>query len=160
MNKAPISVLFVCMGNICRSPTAEGVFRKQLEQAGLVGQVLVDSAGTHAYHIGNPPDSRSQAAAAKRGIDISWLRARIITSEDFGRFDYVLAMDASNLSALKSLRPTDARAKLDLLMPYAPVGFPCEVPDPYYGGREGFEKVLDMVEAACQGLLQEILQQP
>ncbi len=159
MQGTSISVLFVCMGNICRSPTAEGVFRSKLAQAGLSEKVDVDSAGTHAYHVGSAPDSRSQAAAAKRGIDISQLSARVVSTEDFDRFDYVLVMDAGNLSALQSMRPENARAKLELLMSYAPDGYPREVPDPYYGGGGGFERVLDMTEAACQGLLQEILQQ-
>lgn len=159
MSMRPISVLFVCMGNICRSPTAEGVLRMHLAQAGLAERILVDSAGTHAYHVGSSPDRRSRAAASRRGIDISGLRARIATPEDFERFDYVLAMDAGNLSALQALRPAGSKARLDLLMSYATSEYPREVPDPYYGGGHGFEQVLDMVEAACQGLLQEILQQ-
>lgn len=152
------SVLFVCMGNICRSPTAEGVFREQLRQAGLKSRVDTDSAGTHAYHIGSPPDRRSQQAAAQRGIDISDLRARVVVVEDFHRFDYVVAMDDGNLSALKAIQPQSSRAQLGLLMAYAPAGYPQEVPDPYYGGRHGFEMVLDMVQTGCRGLLQEIMQ--
>ena len=153
------SVLFVCMGNICRSPTAEGVFREQLRGAGLSAHVRTDSAGTHAYHIDSPPDPRSRQAAGKRDIDISDLRARVVVAEDFERFDYVLAMDAGNLSALEALRPAHSRARIGLLMDYAPSGYPREVPDPYYGGRHGFEIVLDMLEAGCRGLLQEILRQ-
>lgn len=150
-------VLFVCMGNICRSPTAEGVFREQLRAARLTGKLRTDSAGTHAYHIGSPPDPRSQQAAAKRGIDISDLRARVIVPEDFERFDYVLAMDTGNLAELQALRSAHSPAQLGLLMDFAPPGYPREVPDPYYGGRHGFEMVLDMVENGCRGLLQEIL---
>ncbi|MGH8457790.1 MAG: low molecular weight protein-tyrosine-phosphatase, partial [Nevskiales bacterium] len=121
------------MGNICRSPTAQGVLREQLRGAGLGDRVRTDSAGTHAYHIGSPPDPRSRQAAAKRGIDIGDLRARLVVPEDFERFDYVLAMDAGNLSELEALRPAQSRARMGLLMDYAPSGYPREVPDPYYG---------------------------
>jgi protein-tyrosine phosphatase len=147
------------MGNICRSPTAEGVFRKQLREAGLIDRIHTDSAGTHAYHIGSPPDRRSREAAVKRGIDISDLRARVVIAEDFERFDYVLAMDADNLSALQAMRSRQSRAHVGLLMEFAPADCAREVPDPYYGGQQGFEKVLDMVETGCRGLLQKILQQ-
>lgn len=150
-------VLFVCMGNICRSPTAEGVFRHQLREAGLEDRIIADSAGTHAYHIGSPPDPRSRQAAARRGIEIGDLRARVVVPEDFARFDYIVAMDANNLSALQSLRGPDSRAQVGLLMDFADPAYPREVPDPYYGGRHGFEMVLDMVENGCRGLLQEIL---
>jgi protein-tyrosine phosphatase len=151
------SVLFVCMGNICRSPTAEGVFRELLAGSGLLQRVHADSAGTHAYHVGSPPDPRAQQAAARRGIDISRLRARVVVREDFERFDYVLAMDCGNLEDLAGQRPARPRARVGLLMEFAPSGYPREVPDPYYGGRHGFEQVLDMVETGCRGLLQEIL---
>ncbi len=147
------------MGNICRSPTAEGVFRKQLREAGLIERIRTDSAGTHAYHIGSPPDRRSREAAMKREIDISDLRARVVVVEDFDRFDYVLAMDVGNLSILQAMQPAQSQARVELLMDYAPAGYPREVPDPYYGGRHGFEIVLDMVENGCKGLLQKILQQ-
>lgn len=150
------SVLFVCMGNICRSPTAEGVFRKlQQETAPSLG-LHVDSAGTHAYHIGDPPDARSQAAALARGVDISGHRGRQVTAEDFHRFDYVLAMDQDNLHRLKALRPKDGKAELKLLLEYAPEVVDKDVPDPYYGGRGGFETVLDLVENGSRGLLAEI----
>lgn len=153
----PVRVLFVCMGNICRSPSAEGVFRQALAQAGLEHAIEVDSAGTHDYHVGNAPDPRACAAASSRGIDIGGLRARRVTAADFKRFDYVLAMDDYNLEELSALAPAGARARLGLLMAYAP-SYPQEVPDPYYGGKHGFEMVLDMLEAACAGLLQEIQQ--
>ena len=153
----PVRVLFVCMGNICRSPSAEGVFRRALVKAGLEHAVEVDSAGTHDYHVGHAPDPRACAAASQRGIDIGDLRARRVTAADFNRFDYVLAMDELNLEALAAAAPAGARARLGLLMAYAP-SYPQEVPDPYYGGRHGFEIVLDMLEAACAGLLQEIQQ--
>jgi protein-tyrosine phosphatase len=160
-NPAPrCSVLFVCMGNICRSPTAEGVFRELLREAELLDRIRTDSAGTHAYHVGSPPDPRALQAAQRRGIDLSGLRARVVLREDFRRFDYVLAMDNENLSQLSRLQPPDARARLSLLMAFAPKHYPREVPDPYYGGRHGFEMVLDMVEAGCRGLLQDILRQP
>jgi protein-tyrosine phosphatase len=147
------------MGNICRSPTAQGVFREQLRKAGLHARVYTDSAGTHAYHVGSPPDRRSRQAASKRGIDIGDLRARIVVQEDFACFDYLLAMDNGNLCELEKRRPASSEARLGLLMDYAPSGYPREVPDPYYGGRHGFEMVLDMVETGCQGLLREILRQ-
>lgn len=152
-----IGVLFVCLGNICRSPTAEGVFRKlHLELApGLL--LHVDSAGTHAYHIGETPDPRSQAAARLRGVDISGHRCRQVQAQDFKRFDYVLAMDRENLARLQQLRPKDGKAELKLLLEYATDLKPDEVPDPYYGSRGGFEEVLDLVELGGRGLLTEIL---
>lgn len=151
------SVLFVCMGNICRSPTAEGVFRKLHQELAHQLELHIDSAGTHAYHIGDPPDVRSQAAARARGVDISTHRGRQVTAEDVRAFDYVLAMDAANLKRLQALRPRDARAELRLLLDYAPGVSNKEVPDPYYGGAGGFEEVLDLVEAGGRGLLAEIL---
>ncbi len=153
------SVLFVCMGNICRSPTAEGMFRHHLREAGLIESVRTDSAGTHGYHVGSQPDPRSCEAAAKRGIDISDLRARLLVTEDFHRFEYIVGMDNNNLSIMTVLKPPSSRARVGLLMAYGPPDSPREVPDPYYGGPHGFERVLDMVEAGCRGLLQEILQQ-
>lgn len=152
-----VSVLFVCMGNICRSPTAEGVFRKLHADLAPGLELHIDSAGTHAYHIGDPPDLRSQAAARARGVDISKLRGRQVEAEDFRRFDYVLAMDAANLKRLRALRPPDAQAELKLLLDYAPQVTNKEVPDPYYGGAGGFEEVLDLVEAGGRGLLAEII---
>jgi protein-tyrosine phosphatase len=149
---AKLRVLMICMGNICRSPTAEGVLRRKLADAGLARLVEVDSAGTHGYHAGNPPDPRAQRHAAKRGYDLSKLRARRVREEDFERFDFVLAMDDDNLSELESLRRPDSPAELGLLMDHSG-GKGRTVPDPYYGDAAGFERVLDDVEAACDGLL-------
>lgn len=151
-------VLFVCMGNICRSPTAEAVFRHHVEKAGLAGHILIDSAGTHDYHIGDEPDARTQRAARQRGYDMSMLRGRQVEAEDFARFDYVLAMDYANLSILQRLRPRDAQSHLGLFLEFAQRHTEREVPDPYYGGPEGFERVLDMVEDAASGLLSHIRQ--
>lgn len=151
-----VSVLFVCMGNICRSPTAEGVFRKLASEAGLDGQVLVDSAGTHGYHVGAPPDARAAAAARARGFDLSTLRARRVVAADFHRFDLILAMDEDNLADLRQIAPDGARAELRLLLEYAPRPRGLTVPDPYYGGRGGFDLVLDLVTDACAGLVEEI----
>jgi len=153
-----VKVLFVCMGNICRSPTAEGVFRHVVEQANLSHLIEVDSAGTHAYHIGEPPDPRSTATAAQRGIDLSQQRARRAHSDDFEEFDFVLAMDRDNYSNMANICPSDHGEKLKLFLDFA-VDLPeSEVPDPYYGGARGFDKVLDLIEAASEGLLQEIKQ--
>ena len=152
MNK-PVSVLFVCMGNICRSPTAEGVFRDLVAKAGLSDTIRTDSAGTHDYHIGEPPDPRSIEAAAARGIDISDLRARQVTRADFLSFDYVLAMDDVNHRALMNLCKADARDCLHMFLDFADATDTREVPDPYYGGPDGFEHVLDLCEAAAKGLL-------
>jgi len=146
-------VLFVCMGNICRSPTAEGVFRHLVERAGLADAIHIDSAGTHDYHIGDPPDARSQSAAARRGYDLSPLRARQIAREDFASFDYLLAMDEHNQGLLLQQCPPEHRAKVRLFLEFAEGEVPAEVPDPYYGGPQGFEQVLDLVENAAQGLL-------
>jgi protein-tyrosine phosphatase len=153
-----VKVLFVCMGNICRSPTAHGVFRRLVEEAGLADQIEIDSAGTHAYHVGEPPDSRAQETARRRGIDLSDLRARRATSEDFAFYDYVLAMDQENYHALSAICPEGQglEKRLTLLMDYAPQARMREVPDPYYGGSGGFERVFDMVEEAAQGLLESI----
>ncbi|OZB56120.1 MAG: phosphotyrosine protein phosphatase [Halothiobacillus sp. 14-56-357] len=154
-----VSVLFVCMGNICRSPTAEAVFRKYVEDADLMDAVVVDSAGTHAFHIGNPPDRRSTTVAAGRGYRMDVLRARQVSAGDIEYFDYVLAMDHENLSILRQLAPSHLRDKPRLFMSFAPDYGLSEVPDPYYGGPRGFDQVLDMVEAACDGLVQAIRQQ-
>jgi protein-tyrosine phosphatase len=147
-------ILFFCMGNICRSPTAEGVMRAKLAAAGL--DVEVDSAGTHGYHIGAPPDERSQEHAALRGYDLSRLRARKLVAEDFSRFDLVLGMDDENLAHAERLCPPGQRHRLKLLMAYAPHAGKRHVPDPYYGGEAGFDEVLDLVEAACDGLIQTL----
>lgn len=151
-----VRVLFVCMGNICRSPTAQGVFERLVQAEGLAERILIDSAGTHAYHVGETPDRRSQAAALDRGIDLSTQRARKVQSDDFGRFDYVLAMDRSNLSdLLRQSRPAE-RERVHLFMKFATRWDTDEVPDPYYGGSNGFNQVLDMVEDAAAGLLEHI----
>ncbi|MFN9679327.1 MAG: low molecular weight protein-tyrosine-phosphatase, partial [Betaproteobacteria bacterium] len=146
-------VLFVCMGNICRSPTAQGVFRKMVVDAGIADIVQVESAGTHAYHVGEPPDARAQQAAKKRGYEIGDLRARQVTADDFRDADLILAMDWENLSMLQQQCPKAYKHKLQLLMRFAGEHDAATVPDPYYGGPEGFNTVLDYVEDACQGLL-------
>lgn len=141
------------MGNICRSPTAEGVLRAKLIEAGLDGVVELDSAGTHDYHVGRPSDARSQRHALRRGYDLSALRARQVVAGDFARFDLVLAMDHANLAALRRLHPEVDDARLRLLMSFARRHRVDEVPDPYYGEGDGFERVLDYVEDACDGLV-------
>ncbi len=151
------SVLFVCMGNICRSPTAEGVFRHVVKQHNLYDQISIDSAGTHAYHIGESPDSRSQSTALSRGVNLSAQRARKAVAEDFERFDYVIAMDRSNYEDLKNLASGSNLTKLHLFMSFAKDWDNDEVPDPYYGGANGFEEVFDMVQSASEGLLEHIL---
>lgn len=150
-----MKVLFVCLGNICRSPTAEGVLRQKLRAAGLDDRVLVDSAGTGDWHVGKAPDSRTRQAALRRGYDLSAQRARQVEVADFQRFDLILAMDQSNLRNLKALRPTEARADLDLYLRRYELALD-EVPDPYYGGEDGFEQVLDLIEQASDALLVEI----
>lgn len=153
-SRSPLRVCFVCLGNICRSPTAEGVLRSLLERSGLSDRVLVESAGTASYHVGALPDRRSRAAAAQRGLQLE-SRARQFTIEDWQRLDYVLAMDQANFDALVASTPSaDARAKLHLFRSFDPAAPPgAEVPDPYYGGPEGFEHVLDLCEAAAEGLI-------
>lgn len=147
------SVLFVCLGNICRSPTAEGVFRHLLEAEAPQLQIEVDSAGTADYHIGDPPDLRSQRAALRRGIDLSGLRGRQVKRDDFTRFDLILGMDRGNLRELKAMRPETARARVQLFLEYAAHPGRLEVPDPYYGNAAAFEEVLDLCTAASRGLL-------
>jgi protein-tyrosine phosphatase len=151
-----VNIVFVCMGNICRSPTAEAVFRHYVEQEGLAEQIHIDSAGTHDYHIGEAPDARTQRAAKQRGYDMSKLRGRQVETADFKRFDYVLAMDEANLAILEHLRPRDAESHLGLFLQYAERHNEREVPDPYFGGADGFERVLDMVEDAAVGLLRHV----
>ena len=153
------SVLMVCMGNICRSPTAEGVLRHQVRQAGLGDRVLVDSAGTHDYHPGSPPDERSRHHASLRGYDLSALRARQVGQPDFARFDLILAMDWDNLAELQDECPPQHQHKLRRLMEFAEPAPSEVVADPYYGGKDGFEAVLDHVEAACAGVVRHIRQQ-
>jgi len=150
------SVLMVCMGNICRSPTAEGVLRHLARQAGLQDQLHIDSAGTLDDHVGSPPDERSRRHAHKRGYDLSALRARQVHRLDFERFDLILAMDWQNLEALRALCPQEHQHKLRRLMEFAPGGWGEVVSDPYYGGQEGFEAVLDLVEQSCHGLLDHV----
>ncbi len=157
MNRpAETNVIFVCMGNICRSPSAEGVFKQQIGESGLDEWVWVDSAGTHAYHLSEAPDARAQAAAMARGIDISHQRARRFEVSDFERFDYILAMDQDNLDILSRSCPAGFTGKLDLLLGFAPRLNCRDVPDPYYGGEHGFERVLDLIEQGCAGLLDEL----
>lgn len=150
-----MNILFVCLGNICRSPTAEGVFRHKLRAAGLEQQVRVSSAGTADWHVGKTPDSRTCAAALRRGYDLSTQRARHVAASDFQRFDLLLAMDHSNLSHLQALRPAGSGAELDLYLRRYRLALD-EVPDPYYGGEDGFEQVLDLIEQASDALLDEI----
>lgn len=154
-----IRVLFVCMGNICRSPMAEGVFQRLLEQHGLADQVLVDSAGTHAYHLGQSPDSRAILTAQARGIDISGLRARQAEPKDFDEFDLILVMDEHNYDTLLFTGAERHRSKLKYLLDYAPHLGTRNLPDPYYGGEIGFEQVMDMIEDACEGLLRHLQDQ-
>ncbi|WP_218312738.1 low molecular weight protein-tyrosine-phosphatase [Alteromonas antoniana] len=149
MSQAP-SVLFVCLGNICRSPTAEAVFRHKAAEAGL--NVKIDSAGTHGYHIGKQPDKRSQAAGTARGYSFKGLKCRRVEESDFETFDYILAMDESNLSNLRKVSPEEYHDKIHLFLSFADSDHQ-EVPDPYYGGKQGFELVLDLIEAASDGLI-------
>lgn len=151
------NVLFVCMGNICRSPTAEGVFRHQVSAAGLTDRIAIDSAGTHDYHIGEPPDRRTQQAALRRSYDLSGLRGRQVKPGDFHEFDYILAMDRDNLANLQLVCPAQYQHKLKLFMEFSRKFVQREVPDPYYGGEQGFENVLNMAEDAASGLLDAIL---
>ena len=150
-----IRVLFVCMGNICRSPTAEGVFHHKVTQADMHDRIAIDSAGTHAYHVGNPPDPRSQEAARKRNIDLSTQRARRVSPEDFEVFDYIIAMDESNRDDLLAICPSGHEEKVRLFLEFADTE-QTEVPDPYYGQGRGFEIVLNLVEDAAEGLLAHI----
>ena len=143
------------MGNICRSPTAEGVFRHMVEQSNAANKIAIDSAGTHAYHVGNPPDPRAQDAARKRNIDLGNQRARRVGADDFIEFDYVIAMDESNRYDLLSICPAGYEDRVHLFLDFADVN-ETEVPDPYYGQGRGFEIVLDLVENASEGLLQHI----
>ena len=151
-----VSVIFVCMGNICRSPTAEGVFRDLVASAGLDAAIRIDSAGTHAYHVGAAPDQRAQAASRGRGYDLSCLIGRQVAAADFETFDYVLAMDSDNLGNLARICPDEHAGKLQLFLDYSARYRGQEVPDPYYGGDAGFARVLDMIEDGAQGLLAHI----
>lgn len=152
---APIKVLFVCLGNICRSPSAEAVFSHKVAEANAHKLIHIDSAGTAGYHVGESPDQRACEFAKRRGYSMDTLQARQVSSEDFERFDYIIAMDNSNLANLRKLQPHNSKARLNLMLSYA--GLNKEVPDPYYGGDQGFETVLDLLEQACDGLLTHIL---
>jgi protein-tyrosine phosphatase len=151
-----MKILFVCLGNICRSPTAEVVFRTVVAREAPDLHLEIDSAGTAGYHIGAPPDSRTRQAALRRGYDMSALRARVVEPVDFTRFDLILAMDRQNLEVLQRRAPQDARERIRLFLEFAPEADATEVPDPYYGGVNGFEEVLDLVEAAAHGLLRHV----
>ncbi|MCA1925522.1 MAG: low molecular weight phosphotyrosine protein phosphatase [Thiobacillus sp.] len=151
-----VKVLFVCMGNICRSPMAEGMFRKAVRDAGLEGQIETDSAGTHAYHVGSPPDPRAQAATRQRGVDIGGLRGRKVEDADFERFDYILAMDGDNMDRLMRRAPPRHQHKVRRLLSFSRKYPNLDVVDPYYGGPQGFEENLDMIQDAVQGLIREI----
>jgi protein-tyrosine phosphatase len=150
------SVLFVCMGNICRSPTVEGVFRERVAAELPEWLIEIDSAGTHAYHVGQPPDPRAQRAAERRGVDLSDLRARRIAEDDFSTFDLVLAMDPLNVAVMEDVCPPEHRSRIRLLMEFAPELEREDVPDPYYGGSVGFEYVLDLAEEATTGLITHV----
>lgn len=149
-------ILFICLGNICRSPLAQGMMEYHLKRAGFESRVAVDSAGTAGYHVGATPDDRAVVAASRRGIDISHQRARQIQTSDFELFDYICAMDIENLTALRSRCPAPESDKLGLLLDFAPQSVGQEVPDPYYGGEEGFEHALDLIESGVIGLIEEI----
>ena len=153
-----IKVLFVCMGNICRSPTAEGVFTKLINEQNIASKFAVDSAGTHAYHVGNPPDARAQQAALRRGVELQQLRARKLHSSDYEYFDYILVMDDDNYAIASHECPKEHKGKVKYFLDYAPQLGVREVPDPYYGGKHGFEQVLDMVEDASLGFLENLQQ--
>lgn len=158
--KAPTRMLFVCMGNICRSPTAHGVMQHKIEQRALQAQISVDSAGTHAYHVGEKSDPRSRAFAAQMGIDMEFIRARKISVLDYDQFDYILAMDEDNLELINYYAPPQHQAKVSLFLHYAnQAGLSEErqVPDPYYGGDAGFKKVFELVDLGCDALLDEVL---
>jgi protein-tyrosine phosphatase len=149
-------VLFVCMGNICRSPTAEGVFREFVHRHAPELEIEIDSAGTHDYHVGEPPDPRALRAASRRGLDISGLRARQVDETDFEHCDLILAMDRLNYETLRDRSPPARRSRIRLLLEFADDAGRDEVPDPYYGGTQGFEEVLDLLEDAAAGLLAEV----
>lgn len=151
-----MNILFVCMGNICRSPTAHGVFRQYIEESGLSHQVRVDSAGTHAYHVGEAPDPRSQTHALKRGYDLSDLAARQLDDRDFDHYDLLLVMDWENYALTEQRCPENKKYKIRRLTEFCKVNQASVVPDPYYKGSEGFEEVLDLVEDACDGLLDHV----
>ena len=158
-NGCPVNVLFVCLGNICRSPTAEGVFRAACAQQGLADRVFADSAGIGEWHIGAPPDRRAIQAARRRGYDLTGLRGRQVTAADFERFGWILAVDLSVLHALEAMRPETYGGHLGLLLDLVPALGVREVPDPYYGGFDAFERVLDLVEQASEALVVRVRSQ-
>lgn len=151
-----INILFVCMGNICRSPSAEGFFASALQKSSYKGQVSIDSAGTHGYHVGHAPDSRAVATALNFGVDISHLRARKVCASDFEDYDLIIAMDRSNFTDLQQVRPAGSKAELKMMMQYHPEARPDEVPDPYYGGMDGFNFMCSLLDSATQGLLKDV----
>lgn len=155
-NVPPVRVLFVCLGNICRSPTAEGIFREMVRGRGLEGRIQHDSCGTGDWHVGDPPDTRAQAEARRRGIDISDLRGRHVRRQDFADFDYVLAMDDDNHADLRRLCPPEFGARLHRAVDFAPETGATHVPDPYYGGAQGFARVYELLSSICEGLLARI----
>jgi protein-tyrosine phosphatase len=149
-------ILFICMGNICRSPSAEGFFARALQQSVCKDMVTIDSAGTHSYHIGHAPDPRAVETALKFGVNISHLRARKVIASDFHDFDLMVAMDHDNLADLHAIRPPDSKARMELMMNFHPEGQPEEVPDPYYGGMDGFDYMCELLDSASAGLLKDI----
>lgn len=153
---AKIAILFVCLGNICRSPVAEGIFRKKIEDAGLSDKVIIDSAGTAAWHVGKPPDPRMTSAANIRGYDLTPLRARQAIADDFDKFDFIIAMDHENYDNLMDIRPPSARANLAMFLDFAEHITETQVPDPYFGGERGFYHVIDLVENAADGLIKSL----
>ena len=154
-----INILFVCMGNICRSPSAEGFFATALEQSGIRERVAIDSAGTHGYHTGEAPDSRAVATALNFGVDIGHLRARKVKVSDFDQFDLIIAMDQNNFEDLQRIRPAGSKAELKMMMQYHPDARPEEVPDPYYGGMNGFTYMCELLQSATRGLLESVEEQ-
>lgn len=153
-----VSVLLVCLGNICRSPSAEGVLKKLLADQGLTAHFSLDSAGTGDWHVGKAPDPRAIKAAARRGIDISALRARQVTLGDFHKFDYLLAMDGSNYADLRAMQPENSTAQLERFLAFAPAEYPEDVPDPYYGGDDGFDSVLNLITDASEAFIEHVMQ--
>jgi len=151
-----INILFVCMGNICRSPSAEGFFAQALQASFCKEQVSIDSAGTHSYHIGHAPDLRAIEMASNFGVEIGQLRARKVSIADFHHYDLIIAMDHSNLEDLQALQPVGSVASLKMMMGYHPEGHPAEVPDPYYGGTDGFKYMCELLDSATKGLLEEV----
>lgn len=154
-----VHVLFVCLGNICRSPTAHGLFQNKVDQSGLSEHIIVDSAGTGGWHAGSAPDERAQSTARERGYDISHLKARQVVQGDFEKFDFILAMDRDNLQHLLSLKPKDYKGSIGLFLDIANIDKNQEVPDPYYGGQAQFDTAIKLIEDASEGLLKKIRQQ-